>query len=101
MGQPTVAVILPIVRLSNRLDTRHTSHEESPTITNLLTPANSFLDMFRHRLEDILNHGHELYRLSGPIEWEVLEREFGKLYSEEGRPSIQIHLRVRLTQALG
>ena len=42
MGQPTVAVILPIVRLSNRLDTRHTSHEENHTIINLLTSANSF-----------------------------------------------------------
>lgn len=46
------------------------------------------LEMFRNRLENILNHQHELYRLSGLIDWEVFESEFGKLYSEEGRPGI-------------
>ena len=54
------------------------------------------LDMFRSRLESILNHGHELYRLSGLIDWEVFESEFGKLY-EEGRPGIPIRLLVGLT----
>jgi transposase, IS5 family len=44
------------------------------------------LDMFRNRLENILNHRHELYRLSELIDWEVFESEFGKLYAEEGRP---------------
>jgi IS5 family transposase len=55
------------------------------------------LDMFRNRLESILNHRHELYRLSGLIDREVFESEFGKLYSEEGRPSIPIRLLVGLT----
>lgn len=55
------------------------------------------LDMFRNRLESIINHRHELYRLSGLIDWEVFEREFGKLYSEEGRPGIPIRLLVGLT----
>ncbi len=55
------------------------------------------LDMFRNRLENILNHRHELYRLSGLIDWEVFEREFGKLYAEEGRPGIPIRLLVGLT----
>ena len=55
------------------------------------------LDMFRSRLENILNHGHPLYRLSGLIGWEVFEQEFGKLYSEEGRPGLPIRLMVGLT----
>lgn len=55
------------------------------------------LDMFRNRLENILNHRHELYRLGGLIDWEVLDRKFGKLYSEEGRPGIPIRLTVGLT----
>jgi len=53
--------------------------------------------MFRSRLENILNHGHPLYRLSGLIGWEVFEQEFGKLYSEEGRPGLPIRLMVGLT----
>lgn len=48
------------------------------------------LDMFRKRLANMLNHQHELYRLAGLIEWEVFEREFGELYSENVRPGIPI-----------
>ena len=55
------------------------------------------LDMFRNRLENILNHRHELYLLSGLISWELFEQEFGKLYAEEGRPGIPIRLLVGLT----
>ena len=52
------------------------------------------LDMFRSRLENILNHRHELHRLSGLIDGEMFESEFGKLYAEEGRPGIPIRLLV-------
>jgi len=55
------------------------------------------LDMFRKRLGNMLNHQHELYRLAGLIEWEVFEREFGELYSENGRPGIPIRLMAGLT----
>jgi IS5 family transposase len=34
-------------------------------------------DLFRSRLENILNRDHELYRLAGLIEWEAFDREFG------------------------
>ena len=27
------------------------------------------LDLFRNRLENLLNHRHELYRLAGLIDW--------------------------------
>jgi IS5 family transposase len=59
--------------------------------------ASPQVDMFRSRLANILDHGHPLYRLSGLIEWEVFACEFGKLYSEEGRPGIPIRLMVGLT----
>ncbi len=59
--------------------------------------ASPQLDMFRNRLENILNHRHELYRLSSLIGWEIFEQEFGKLYAEEGRPGIPIRLMVGLT----
>lgn len=54
------------------------------------------IDMFRNRLENILNRWHELYRLSGLIDWEGFEQEFGRLYAEAGRPGIPIRLMVGL-----
>ena len=55
------------------------------------------LDMFRKTLENMLSHQHELYRLAELIDWGMFEREFGKLYSEEGRPGIPLRLMVGLT----
>jgi len=55
------------------------------------------LDMFRKTLENMLSHQHELYRLAGLIDWGMFEQEFGKLYSEEGRPGIPLRLMVGLT----
>ena len=54
--------------------------------------------MFRERLDNILNHHHELYRLAELIEWETFEKEFGPLYVEKkGRPGIPIRLLVGLS----
>jgi len=56
------------------------------------------VDLFRERLENILNRSHELYRLSQIIPWGIFEEEFGSLYSEKkGRPGIPIRLMVGLT----
>jgi transposase, IS5 family len=55
------------------------------------------IDLFRNRLENILNRRHELYRLGDLIAWEQFESQFGKLYAEEGRPGIPIRLMVGLT----
>jgi IS5 family transposase len=56
------------------------------------------LDLFRERLENILNRNHELYRLAGLITWDVFEQEFGKFYSaQKGRPGIPIRLMAGLT----
>jgi hypothetical protein len=54
--------------------------------------------MFHSRLESIFNHHHALYRLSGLIDREAFANEFGKLYSEKGRPGIPIRLPVELTR---
>jgi len=48
-------------------------------------------------LENILNRGHELFRLAGVIDWASLEQQFGQFYSENGRPGIPIRLMVGLT----
>ena len=53
-------------------------------------------DLFRMRLEQILDQRHALYRLSGKIDWVAVEERFGILYSEEGRPGIPIRLMVGL-----
>ncbi|BCT69125.1 IS5 family transposase [Nitrosospira sp. NRS527] len=53
-------------------------------------------DLFRMRLEQMLDQRHALYRLSGKIDWTVVEDHFGALYSEEGRPGIPIRLMVGL-----
>lgn len=54
-------------------------------------------DMFRKKLENMLSHQHELYQLARLIDWGIFEQEFGKLYSEEGRPGTPIRLMVGLT----
>jgi IS5 family transposase len=55
-------------------------------------------DLFRSRLENILNRNHELYRLAELVSWEAFDEEFGVLYAEKkGRPGIPIRLLVGLT----
>ena len=50
-------------------------------------------DLFRHRLENIIDIRHELIRLSECINWSSLAEEFGGFYSEEvGRPGKPIRL---------
>jgi len=53
--------------------------------------------LFRDRLENILNHGHELYRLAGIIDWASLDNQFGQYYSEKGRRGISTRMMVGLT----
>ena len=56
------------------------------------------MDLFRERLENILNRQHELYRLAGLIDWAAFEHEFGKYYSTgKGRPGIPLRLLVGLS----
>lgn len=54
-------------------------------------------DLFRSRLDQILDRQHELYRLADQIDWSFFEREFGPLYSVKvGRPGVPIRLLVGL-----
>lgn len=55
-------------------------------------------DLFRGRLDNILNRNHELYRLAELIPWQTFDEEFGVLYAErKGRPGIPIRLLVGLS----
>src|SRR3990172_4263547 len=55
------------------------------------------LDMFRSRLDNILNRRHPLFVLAGKIDWTFFEKEFGVLYVERiGRPGLPIRLLVGL-----
>jgi hypothetical protein len=42
-------------------------------------------DLFRMRLEQILDQRHVLYRLAGKIDWALVEERFGGLYAESER----------------
>ena len=53
-------------------------------------------DLFRMRLDNLLDQRHELYRLASKLDWKAAEERFGALYSEEGRPGIPIRLMVGL-----
>lgn len=57
----------------------------------------SEFDLFRSRLEQILNRKHPLYVLAGQIDWSYFEQEFGSLYVPNvGRPGLPIRLMVGL-----
>lgn len=51
-------------------------------------------DLFRMRLEQMLDQHHALYQLAEKIDWSVVEEQFDQLYSEAGRPAIAIRLMV-------
>ena len=46
-------------------------------------------DLFRARLDQILNMKHELVQLAGKIDWEFIDGEIAPLYSDQGRPGIE------------
>ena len=46
-------------------------------------------DLFRARLDQIINMKHELVQLAGRIDWDWIDREIASLYSDKGRPGIE------------
>ena len=46
-------------------------------------------DLFRARLEQIINMKHELLQISGKIDWAWIDSEIAPLYSDKGRPGIE------------
>ena len=54
-------------------------------------------DLFRARLDQILDRAHPLYRLADQIHWPVFEEDLGPLYVEDkGRPGLPVRLMVGL-----
>jgi transposase, IS5 family len=53
-------------------------------------------DLFKSRLDQILDRRHPLYRLSTQIDWAVFDNKFGSLYAEKGRPAKSTRLLVGL-----
>src|SRR5215210_353773 len=46
-------------------------------------------DLFRARLDQIINLKHELAQLAGKIDWSFIDGEIAPLYSDQGRPGIE------------
>ena len=46
-------------------------------------------DLFRARLDQIINMKHELVQLAAKIDWAWIDGEIAPLYSENGRPGIE------------
>ncbi len=53
-------------------------------------------DLFRSRLEQIINMRHELVRLAGLVDWRFFDQRFSALYAEAGRPGVATRLMVGL-----
>lgn len=53
-------------------------------------------DLFRARLDQILNRDHPLFVLADQIDWAVFDKKFGSLYAEKGRPGKPTRLLVGL-----
>jgi hypothetical protein len=49
---------------------------------------NSSRELFRTRLEDLINPQHELALLAKKIEWNCFEEEFKGFYSEKPTPRL-------------
>ncbi|EHP85238.1 transposase IS4 family protein, partial [Geobacter metallireducens RCH3] len=61
------------------------------------TSATGQEDLFRSRLDQILNRRHPLFRLANTIDWTVFDKEFGSHYvAKIGRPGLPIRLLVGL-----
>ena len=45
-------------------------------------------DLFRARLEQIINMKHELGQLAGKLDWAWIDGEIAPLYSDQGRPGV-------------
>lgn len=54
-------------------------------------------DLFRSRLDNLLDQRHELYRLAGLIDWPAFDQAFGELYyPDNGSPEKSTRLMVGL-----
>ena len=57
-------------------------------------PDSNQRELFRPRLEDLINPQHELALLATAIDWQYFEDEFKSYYSNRGAPSVPIRIMV-------
>lgn len=53
-------------------------------------------DLFRARLDQIINMKHELMQLAGKVDWNWIDAQIAPLYSDKGRPGIETRFVVGL-----
>ena len=53
-------------------------------------------DLFRARLDQIINLKHELAQLAGQVDWDFIDGEIAPLYSDKGRPGIPTRFAIGL-----
>jgi len=53
-------------------------------------------DLFRARLDQIINMKHELVLLADKVDWDWIDGEIAPLYSENGRPGIETRFMIGL-----
>ena len=53
-------------------------------------------ELFRSRLDQILDRRHPLFVLADQIDWAVFDTKFGRLYADKGRPALPTRLMVGL-----
>jgi IS5 family transposase len=53
-------------------------------------------DLFRARLDQIINLKHELAQLAGAIDWDWIDGEIAPLYSDKGRPGVETRFAIGL-----
>ena len=53
-------------------------------------------DLFRARLDQIINLKHELAQLAEKVDWDWIDGEIAPLYSEKGRPGIETRFAIGL-----
>ena len=52
-----------------------------------IVPTNK-LDLFRSRLDQIINPRHELVQLAGRIDWPWIDSQIAPLFAEQCRPAV-------------
>jgi IS5 family transposase len=60
-----------------------------------IVPTNE-LDLYRSRLEQIINPRHELVQLAGKLDWAWIDGQIAPLFAEQGRPAIATRFMVGL-----
>ena len=60
------------------------------------SPADGESDLFRNRLDSLIDSATKPVRLSGLIDWKRFDEAFGELYAEKGRPGLPTRLMVGL-----